>query len=43
MRGKRNNSGNLGYIAEKIAEVKGVSTEEIARITMENGQRLFGI
>ena len=42
-RGKRNNSGNLCYIAEKIAEVKGASPEEIARITMENGQRLFGI
>ena len=43
MRGKRNDSGNLGYIAEKIAEVKGASPEEIARITMENGRRLFGI
>lgn len=42
-RGKRNNSGNLCYIAEKIAEVKGASPEEIARITMENGRRLFGI
>ena len=42
-RGKRNNSGNLCYIAEKIAEVKGLSPEEIARITMENGRRLFGV
>ena len=42
-RGKRNNSGNLCYIADKIAEVKGLSPEEIARITMENGRRLFGV
>ncbi len=43
MRGKRNDSGNLRYIAEKIAEVKSLSPEEIARISMENGKRLFGI
>lgn len=43
MRGKRNDSRNLRYIAEKIAEIKGVSAEEIARVTMENGKRLFGI
>lgn len=42
-RGKRNDSGNLCYIAEKIAEVKGVSAEEVARITAENGRKLFGI
>ena len=43
LRGKRNDSGNLRYIAEKIAEVKGVSAEETARITGENGRKLFGI
>lgn len=43
MRGKRNDSGNLRYIVEKIAEVKGVSPEDIACISMENGKRLFGI
>ena len=42
-RGKRNNSGNLCYIAEKLAEVKGISAEETARITGENGRKLFGI
>ena len=43
MRGKRNDSGNLKYVAEKIGELKGLSGEEVARITMENGKRLFGI
>ena len=43
MRGKRNDSGNLRYIVEKIAEVKSLSAEEIAHISLENGKRLFGI
>ncbi len=43
LRGKRNNSANLEYIAAKIAEVKGESLENICRITTENGKRLFGI
>lgn len=42
-RGKRNDSGNLSYIAEKIAEVKGSSVEEVAKATLENGRRLFAI
>ena len=41
MRGRRNNSGNLRYIAEKIAEIKGISPEAAAQITLENGKRLF--
>ena len=43
MRGKRNNSSNLTYICQKIAEIKSISPEEAARITLENGKRLFGI
>ena len=42
-RGKRNDSRNLVYITEKIAEVKGLTADEIAAATMENGKRLFGI
>ncbi|MBP5239775.1 MAG: TatD family hydrolase, partial [Oscillospiraceae bacterium] len=42
MRGKRNDPGNLPWICAKIAEVKGLSMEEVARITSENGSRLFG-
>ena len=43
LRGKRNDSSNLVYIIEKIAEIKGMSPEETERITWENGKRLFGI
>ena len=42
-RGKRNDSRNLVYITEKIAVVKGLTVDEIAAATMENGKRLFGI
>ena len=43
MRGKRNDSSNLVYIINKIAEVKGLAPKEIERITFENGKRLFRI
>lgn len=43
MRGKRNDSGNLRYIAEKIGEIRGISGEEAARLSLENGKRLFNI
>ena len=42
-RGKRNDSRNLKYIVEKIAEVKKLSTEEIAKITYENAKTIFNI
>ena len=42
-RGKRNDSRNLRYIAETIAQRRGLSTEEVAALTLENGKRLFGI
>lgn len=42
-RGKRNNSGYVGKVAEKLAEVKGITPDEAARITMENGIRFFRI
>ena len=40
-RGKRNDSRYLPYVMEKLAEWKGISPEEMARITWENGLRLF--
>ena len=43
MRGRRNDPGNLPYICARIAEVKGRTTEEVARLTTENGRTLFGI
>lgn len=42
-RGKRNSSLYVYRMAEKLAEIKGVSAEEMARITLENGKRFFGI
>ena len=42
-RGKRNDSRNVSFICQKLAEVKGVSPEDCARITMENGKRFFRI
>ena len=43
MRGKRNDSRNLQYIAEKIAEVKGCDASDVVRAAYENGRCLFGI
>ena len=42
-RGKRNDSRNLPYIAAVLAREKGMTVEQIAAITMENGKRLFGL
>ena len=42
-RGKRNDSRNVSFICQKLAEVKGVSPEDCAHITMENGKRFFRI
>ena len=43
MRGKRNDSRNLCYVAEKIAQIKQSTAEEIAVAAAENGRRLFGL
>ena len=42
-RGKRNDSRYLSYVVEKLAEWKGVTPEEMERITFENGKRLYGM
>lgn len=42
-RGKRNEPGYLQYVVAKLAEIKGVSQEEVARVTTENAQKIFGI
>ena len=41
-RGKRNDSRNLQFIAEKIAEIKGEPAEVIAEVTGNNALMLFG-
>ena len=40
-RGKRNSSLNLPYIAQAVAELKGVSREEVEEATSRNAERLF--
>lgn len=40
-RGKRNNSGYLFHTIDKIAEIKGVSSQEVTEITLENAKKLF--
>ena len=42
-RGKRNDPGYLFRMAEKLAEVRGLSVEEIHAVTTENGKRLYRI
>ena len=42
-RGKRCDSTLVRYVCEKLSEIKGVSPEECARITMANGKRFFSI
>ena len=42
-RGKRKDSGKVHLVAETIARVKGLSPEEVAQITLENGKRFFNI
>ena len=40
-RGRRNDPGKLYRMAERLAELRGLSVEEIHRATMENGKRLY--
>lgn len=40
-RGKRNEPSYVKYVAEQLAELKGLTYEEIASITTENAKRLF--
>lgn len=42
-RGKRNDSRNIKYIAQKIADVKKVDIEEVAKVTYANAQKIFDI
>jgi len=40
-RGKRNDPGKLYRMAERLAEIRGLSVEEIHAITVKNGKRLY--
>ena len=42
-RGKRNDSRNIAYTAERIAEIRGMDAQELIDVTTENAKRLYGI
>ena len=42
-RGKRNDPGKIYRMAEKLAQIRELSVEEIQAITLENGKKLYGI
>ena len=42
-RGERNSSLLIHYAAEKIAEIKGISTAQVEEVTFQNAKRLYRI
>lgn len=42
-RGKRNEPAFLKYVVEKLAGLKSIPKEEVARITTDNAEKLFGV
>ena len=42
-RGSRNSSQNLPYIAQKIAEIKGMSYDEVVSMTEKNARQMYRI
>lgn len=42
-RGERNDSSYVHLVAEKIAQIKGLTPEEVEKATWENGRRFFGV
>ena len=42
-RGKRNDSRNVKYVAQRIADLKETTIDEVAKITYENAKRIFEI
>lgn len=40
-RGKRNESSYITFVAQKVAEIKGISVEEVAEITTKNAEEIF--
>lgn len=42
-RGKRNDSTNIAYTAQRIAEIRNMDAQELIDVTTENAKRLYGI
>ena len=43
LRGRRNDPRNVRYTAQKVADVKQISVEEVSEITYNNAKKLFKI
>ena len=41
-RGKRNDSRKLAHVVQQIADIKGISTEEVEEVTFRNAYKLYG-
>ena len=42
-RGKRNDSRNLPFIAARVAQIKGMTADQVAEVTLQNGKKLFDL
>ena len=42
-RGKRNSSLNLPYVAQAIADLKGITAEEVIHVTRQNAMNLLSL
>ena len=42
-RGQRNDSGLIALTAERIAAIKGITTQEVLQITKENALRVYSL
>ena len=42
-RGKRNDSTYIKYVVKALAEIKGISEEEVEKVTFDNSCKLYGI
>ena len=43
LRGRQNEPANVEFVARKVAELRGISYEEVAAATLENAKRFFNI
>lgn len=43
LRGRRNDPRNVKYMAQKVADVKGIEVEKVAKITYQNAKKIFKI
>ena len=42
-RGERNDSSMLKYVAETVADIKGIPSAEVESVTYDNAMRLYGL